>query len=132
MGVEQIGWQIDVGIRWLLVHPRTMPLARKLLVSMLAIVVMISGCSKPTAHPPFRIEVRGQASRCTIYVAGRQVSNEEFLRLARMEVHKAPSAYIDADVQKTPFRCFGGALFKLQQVGFKRIGWPVEPPDKHD
>jgi hypothetical protein len=90
----------------------------------------VLSCAKPEAPAPFNVKVSGPAYSCSIIVAGQKITDDELLALAQKEVSKGRAAHIDADLQNTPYRCFGGVIFTLQRAGFKNIGYDAEPPAK--
>jgi hypothetical protein len=70
---------------------------------------------------PFDVAVSGPATSCSFHVAGRAVTADELLVLARAEAREGRRARLETDVARTPFRCFGGAIYTLQRAGFRDI-----------
>ena len=127
MGLRGGGTRL--GFVRLFLHHRPMMLRRNLALAMIA-TLMLPGCERAAPPTTFRVEVSGTASGCAIAVEGRQVSHAEFVRLARAAVQETRKASVSDNVENTPFRCFGGALFELQEIGFTDVGFPSEPPPR--
>jgi len=93
--------------------------------------IILSGCAGHTKASPFNVVVRGSYSSCAIEVAGRKVSTDELLAIARPEAKSGKRAQIGSDMAETPYRCLGGTIYVLQMAGFKDIGFVGEPaPDR--
>lgn len=66
----------------------------------------------------------------TIEVAGRKITipaedDDKALRSALPDLGRSVTITNNAAV---PWRCIGGLIFKLQMIGYRRVGFISEPP----
>jgi len=98
------------------------------LSSFTTVAAMVLGaCAHEPLQAPFNVLVRGPASECSIEVQGKKLDLDELLVLARSEARPGRRARIDSDMDQTPYRCIGGAIYTLQLAGFKQVGFVSEP-----
>ena len=97
-------------------------------------VALLSGpaisCTAPATNAPFDVIIRGPATSCSIEVEGREVTPGELFEIAETAAQSRRRAHIDADMEQTPYRCLGGAIYTLQRAGFKDVGFVAEPPPR--
>ena len=96
--------------------------------SFTTVAAMILGaCAHEPLQAPFNVLVRGPSSECSIEVQGKKLNLDELLVTARSEVRPGRRAQIDSDMEQTPYRCIGGAIYTLQLAGFEQVGFVSEP-----
>ena len=99
---------------------------------------------EPTTTKPENVSLSVRANesgQCEVYWGLTRVNSQELLDRAvkklELEVERQggaeniteetmPEAHIRGDVN-TPYRCIGGAVFKMQRAGFPRVGFISEP-----
>lgn len=98
----------------------------------------------PTTTKPENVSlsIKGDgAGGCEIFWNITKVTSQELLDRAvaklKLEIERQgganapgvelPEAHIRGDVD-TPYRCIGGAIFRMQQAGFAKVGFISEPP----
>jgi hypothetical protein len=79
---------------------------------------------------PFVVAVRGPATACTIEVAGRRVTLDELLAIARRQPKPKRHARIVSDMGPAPYRCIGGAIYTLQRAGFENVAFDAGQPPR--
>lgn len=95
-----------------------------LMVSMIACTV--AGCATRPTSAPFVIAVRGAGPDCTTTVAGRQVTADELRTIGRQKSKRTQIAQIETDMAQTPYRCIGGTIYRLQEVGFREVRFSAQ------
>lgn len=108
---------------------KTTPLAAASTVA--AFVLATAGCAGGTATTPFEVVIRGTSSSCGIEVDGRQATTDEMVEAAGPN-RAGRKAVLVSPAGDTPYRCIGGAVYALQQAGFRRVEvvpGSLAPPD---
>jgi hypothetical protein len=87
------------------------------------IVLVVACCAACAEHRPLSVRAIGEGSSCTVTVNGAVISTDTDLQaLARTT---AKTALVETD-RKTPYRCAGVTAIRLQQAGFKVVGFTVD------
>lgn len=90
--------------------------------------IVSSSCARVT---PFTDSVRGPATSCSIAVAGRTMTNDALMAVARSKAGRGRHARIEADMSAPSYRCLGAAIYTLQMAGFTNIETVAAPPATH-
>lgn len=92
------------------------------------LVSTVTGCATRPTSTPFVIVVRGDGAACTTTVAGREVTQDELRNIGQQASKRTDIAQIETDLSQTPYRCIGGTIYRLQEVGFKDVRFSAQPP----
>jgi biopolymer transport protein ExbD len=92
--------------------------------SSVALIVLLAGC---VGTPPLVMQATGTAEDCKVTADGAVFSEAEFTqaRLQALAKKHGKRLIVESD-GRTPYRCIGGALFNLQNAGFKIVAIRVE------
>lgn len=85
-----------------------------------AFVLATAGCAGGTAATPFEVVIRGTSSSCGIEVDGREVTTDQLVEAAGPN-RAGRKAVLVSPAGDAPYRCIGGAVYALQQAGFRRV-----------
>ncbi|MCC2975422.1 biopolymer transporter ExbD [Sphingomonas sp. PL-96] len=91
------------------------------LAPMVIAALGLMGCAGRARAVPFDVLVRGPAAQCSLEVAGRAVTFQELVAVARREVQPGRGARILLPTSEVPYRCIGGAIYSLQTAGFEQV-----------
>jgi hypothetical protein len=83
-------------------------------------LVCCAGCAE---HPPVIVRAIGEGHTCTVTVNGAVVATDAALQAVARTTGK--TALVETD-RKTPYRCAGATVIRLQQAGFKVVGITVD------
>lgn len=133
---------VDVMLVLLIIFLITVPVANKSVPIKMANVAYQSTISKAENIVVF---VRGESSTdCGVYLGLKKVRFLELRDTAlgkliaerdklsekdKLNPEKYPEVHIRAD-KDTPYRCVGGVVYTMQQVGYPRVGFISEPKKK--
>lgn len=95
-------------------------------------IISVTQPSVAKASPPVYIAVgcSTKGSLETIEVAGQKIpipTEDDDKALRRALPHLGRSITI-TNGSAVPWRCVGGLIFKLQMIGYRRVGFISEPP----
>ena len=87
------------------------------------IVPAVVCCAACAEHRPLTVRAIGEGRSCTVTVNGSVVTTDADLQALARTGDKA--ALVETD-GKTPYRCAGLTVIRLQQAGFKVVGMTVD------
>ena len=107
---DRIGWKADI------------PYAKLPPMRLLSVILLISLLGACASKPPLLVRATGEDDTCTVQVNGLTLSNEELdeRRLRALATAHGSRLIVDAD-HRTPYKCIGGTIFKLQRAGFRVV-----------
>jgi len=82
------------------------------------IVPALIGCAACAEHQPVSVRAIGEGYACTVTLNGALMETDADLQAARTTDRRA---LVETD-RKTPYRCLGTTVIRLQQAGFKVVG----------
>jgi hypothetical protein len=90
--------------------------------------IVLAGCAVRARKPTLYVTARGSALSCSFAVSGQTATTEQrLLVIARREAAKHGRARVKSDLESTPYRCIGAAIYTLQIEGFKDVQFIAEP-----
>ncbi|MBC9034779.1 hypothetical protein IAG41_20505 [Sphingomonas sp. JC676] len=78
---------------------------------------------------PVRIDITWDGETCGAAIGGTPITENDLDRRARQWVREKREVSLRG-TDRTPYRCIGGTIYRLQMAGLVRIGFFSEPPPK--